>query len=139
MSDNELEKIRKKKAQMLIKLQSMPKEIINIRNVDDLKSLSKEFNDKIIVIDFWAVWCAPCKMIEPVIEELTQDLDGIVKILKVNVDCHPMSASDYRITGVPTFVIFKDGKEISRRIGAQSKQQLLEMVKDAGIESVQKV
>ncbi|MFX0081758.1 MAG: hypothetical protein ACFE94_08395 [Candidatus Hodarchaeota archaeon] len=55
MSDNELEKIRQKKAEMLIKLQKVPKEIISIRNEDDIKRISKEFDDKVVVIDFWAV------------------------------------------------------------------------------------
>jgi len=87
-----------------------------------------------VLIDFWASWCPPCKMIEPIIEELSQDLEGAVKITKINVDQNPTSASAHKIMGVPTFIIFKCGKEMGRRVGAQSKTQLMDMLKDVGIE-----
>ena len=86
-----------------------------------------------VLVDFWASWCPPCKMIEPAIQELAGNLNGIIKVTKINVDQNPISASKYHIAGVPTFIIFKNDKEASKRVGAQSKQQLLDMLKDAGI------
>jgi len=72
-------------------------------------------------------------MIEPVIKELSQLTKNKISVEKINVDQNPVSADSYKITDVPTFVIFNEGKEVSRRIGAQSKQQLLDMFKEAGI------
>ena len=83
-----------------------------------------------VLVDFWASWCPPCKMVEPTIKELAKDLTGEVKMAKINVDQNPKSASDYKIMGVPTFIIFKDGEEITRRVGAQSKEQLLDMLRE---------
>ncbi len=81
-----------------------------------------------VLVDFWASWCPPCKMVEPTIGELAQEISDKVKITKINVDQNPKSASDYNIMGVPTFILFKDGKEVTRRVGAQSKAQLLDML-----------
>ena len=86
-----------------------------------------------VLVDFWASWCPPCKMTEPTIQELAQNLDGVIKIAKINVDQNPISASEYQIMGVPTFIIFRNGNEIARRVGAQSKQQLLDMLEEVGI------
>jgi len=86
-----------------------------------------------VLVDFWASWCPPCKMIDPTIDELSKKLKGIVKVAKINVDQNPKCSSDYNIMGVPTFIIFKNAGEIARRTGAQSKQQLLDMIKEAGI------
>lgn len=83
-----------------------------------------------VLVDFWASWCPPCKMVEPIIEELSTELDGRIKVGKMNVDQNNMTAANYEIRGVPTFIIFNSGKEILRRTGAQSKQQLKEMLKE---------
>jgi len=72
-------------------------------------------------------------MTEPVIAELASQLKETVKIVKINVDQNPASMSEYNITGVPTFILFRNGREVSRRIGAQSKGQLLNLLKDAKI------
>ena len=86
-----------------------------------------------VLVDFWASWCPPCKMIDPVIDELSKKLKGVIKVTKINVDQNPGPASDYNIVGVPTFIVFKNEKELIRRVGAQSKQQLFSMIKEAGI------
>ena len=88
-----------------------------------------------VLLDFWASWCPPCKMVEPVLQELSQDLSGLVKIVKINVDQNPTSASKYNISGVPTFIVFFKGKEMDRCVGAQSKQQLLNMLDKAGVKT----
>lgn len=82
----------------------------------------------LVLVDFWASWCPPCKMVEPVIEDLAEEYNGRVKIGKLNVDQNPKKASKYAIQGVPTFIVFDSGKEIQRRTGAQSKVQLEEML-----------
>lgn len=89
-----------------------------------------------VLVDFWASWCPPCKMMEPTINDLAHVLNGTIRLVKINVDQNPINGLNYKITGVPTFIIFKDGKEVVRRIGAQSKQQLLDMLKQAGINNL---
>lgn len=85
-------------------------------------------NSKIpVLVDFWASWCPPCKMTEPMILELAREYDGKIKIVKLNVDQNPKISSEYQIMGVPTFILFNSGTEVQRRVGAQSKEQLNQM------------
>jgi thioredoxin 1 len=86
-----------------------------------------------VLVDFWGSWCPACKMMEPVIQELSQEYDGKIKIGKLNVDQNNHTATNYKINGVPTFIILNSGKIISRRTGAQSKLQLKQMLEEAGI------
>jgi len=81
-----------------------------------------------VLVDFWASWCPPCKMMEPLISKLAKEYDGKVKFTKVNVDQHRQLASNHHISGVPTIIIFKTGKEIQRLVGAQSKEQLKRII-----------
>lgn len=81
-----------------------------------------------VLVDFWASWCPPCKMVEPVVEELERELAGRVKVGKLNVDQNPGVAARYDIKGVPAFVLFVGGKEVARRVGAHSKAQLLQFL-----------
>jgi thioredoxin 1 len=77
-----------------------------------------------VVVDFWAEWCGPCRMIGPVLEELSGSLDGKVKIVKLNVDESPATAQKYGIMSIPTLMIFKNGEMASRQVGAAPKQKL---------------
>ena len=117
MSDNELEKIRQRKAEMFMKLQSIPKKIINIKNWDDLNKLSQEFNDKIIVIDFWAVWCSPCKVFAPIFEKIQQEYYQDFIFVKINVDENPMVAQRFGISSIPTTLFIKGGQFLRKLVG----------------------
>jgi len=81
-----------------------------------------------VLVDFWASWCPPCKMVEPVIAELAKEYEGRVKVGKLNVDQNPTTAQCYHIVGVPTFAVFQAGEIVQRKTGAQSKQQLLRLL-----------
>ncbi|MEJ2124729.1 MAG: thioredoxin [Alphaproteobacteria bacterium] len=77
-----------------------------------------------VVVDFWAEWCGPCRMIAPALEELSQELEGTVKIVKLNIDENPHIAAQYGVRGIPTLLLFKGGQVAAQRVGAQPKAQL---------------
>jgi thioredoxin 1 len=77
-----------------------------------------------VVVDFWAEWCGPCRMIAPALEEIAGKLDGRVKILKLNVDENPATAAKYAVMSIPTLMIFKNGEPASRQVGAAPRQKL---------------
>ena len=77
-----------------------------------------------MVVDFWAEWCGPCRMIAPALEEISKSLNGKVKIVKLNVDENPGTAAKYGIMSIPTLMLFKDGQLASRQVGAAPKQKL---------------
>jgi thioredoxin 1 len=84
-----------------------------------------------VVVDFWAEWCGPCRMIAPALEEIAGTLNGKVKIVKLNVDENPQTAAKYGIQSIPTLMIFKDGQLASRQIGAAPKQKLEQWITTA--------
>jgi thioredoxin 1 len=77
-----------------------------------------------VVVDFWAEWCGPCRMISPALEEISNSLNGKVKILKLNVDENPATAAKYGVMSIPTLMLFKGGQLASRQVGAAPKQKL---------------
>ena len=77
-----------------------------------------------VVVDYWAEWCGPCKMIAPALEEISKSLDGKVKFVKLNVDENPGTAAKFGIMSIPTLMLFKDGQLASRQVGAAPKQKL---------------
>lgn len=81
-----------------------------------------------VLVDFWASWCPPCKMIEPVIEKLEKEYSGRVKVGKLNVDRNPLVAGNYKIQGVPTFITFKDGKIVDKVVAAVPEKTLRDMM-----------
>jgi thioredoxin 1 len=84
--------------------------------------------DKLVVVDFWAEWCGPCKMIAPLLDEIARDLPDKVKIVKVNVDEEQQLAQQYGISNIPTLLFFKEGKEVERVIGSLAKKVLVEKI-----------
>lgn len=80
------------------------------------------------LLDFWAVWCGPCKIMNPIIEELEKELAGKVEVVKINVDEKPEEAQKYGVMSIPTYIVLKDGKEAGRKIGVTSKADLLKLL-----------
>ena len=81
-----------------------------------------------VLVDFWAEWCGPCKMIAPALEEIATNLQGKLKIAKINIDQNPATPKKYGIRGIPTLMLFKDGQVAATKIGAMPKQQLVDWV-----------
>ena len=81
-----------------------------------------------VLVDFWAAWCGPCRMVAPVLEELSRDLAGRVKVVKVDVDCNPGLAARYDARSIPTLVVLRDGQPVERQVGAASKAALRRLV-----------
>ena len=83
-------------------------------------------SDVPVVVDFWAEWCTPCKMIAPILTEIADEHGDKVRIAKVNVDENPSLAQDFSVMSIPTLIVFKDGEPVKRLVGAKGKGQLLE-------------
>jgi thioredoxin 1 len=86
-------------------------------------------SDKPVLIDFWAPWCMPCKIIAPTVEKLSEELKDKIRVAKSNVDEAPDIATDLSVMNIPTLVLFKDGKEVSRMIGVNSKEAIESKIK----------
>ncbi len=81
-----------------------------------------------VLVDFWAEWCGPCKMIAPALEEIAAEYKGRVTVAKVNIDENPMSPNAYGVRGIPTMILFKDGKPAATKVGAAPKSELKQWV-----------
>jgi thioredoxin 1 len=81
-----------------------------------------------VLVDFWAEWCGPCKMIGPYLDELAVDMNGKVTVAKLNIDENPQTPMKYGVRGIPTLILFKDGQVAATKIGALPKQQLADWI-----------
>lgn len=84
--------------------------------------------ENLVVVDFWAAWCGPCKMIEPILEEINSEIGDKVKIVKVNVDENPLPPTRYGVRGIPTLMMFKGGELVDTKVGVAPKSTLLEWI-----------
>ena len=102
-----------------------------------VKITDENFEDEVtnsnipVLVDFWAAWCGPCKMLAPVIEELAKEYTGKVKIAKMNVDENMETPNNFSVRSIPTLILFKDGNELDRMVGIVPKSTLEEMIKKA--------
>tara|TARA_B100001173_G_scaffold274301_1_gene253858 strand:+ start:96 stop:416 length:321 start_codon:yes stop_codon:yes gene_type:complete len=85
----------------------------------------------LILVDFWAEWCGPCKMIGPSLEEISEEMEGDVQITKINIDENPSTPQKYGVKGIPTLLLFKDGEVVAEKIGALPKAQLSDWIRES--------
>ncbi|MFP4002040.1 MAG: thioredoxin [Thermoplasmata archaeon] len=127
MTETKDEDVEKIKEEMVDKMMNekeskqFPEEPIEVTD-SEFKETIEEY--PLVLVDFWAAWCGPCKMMEPVMEELAEEYQGDVVIGKMNVDKNQTVPSQYQVSSIPTMVLFKDGEAVDRMIGARGKEQL---------------
>lgn len=125
MEDNEIEKILRKKYLDIIKKSGKEGVEENIVYTLDFTSFERFINEnENVVVDFFAEWCGPCKMMKPIFEQLAKEVSASIKFAKLNVDQSPEIAEKFFIMGVPTIIFFKSGKVIEKIVGAVSKDIL---------------
>ena len=118
--DEKLEMLRSKKAEALLKHQKMPENIIEVNSIEEFNKILKDYPDKIIIIDFWAVWCGPCMFFAPIFKKLHKEFKNDFIFLKVNVDENSSVAMKYQITGIPTTLFIKNGEVVNKIVGAMN-------------------
>ena len=86
-------------------------------------------SEKLVVVDFWATWCGPCRMLSPILDELAEEMADVIDVVKVNVDDADEIAAQYRIMSIPTLIFFKNGQPVDKTVGAMPKNALEERIK----------
>lgn len=103
--------------------------ILEITDADFDNKVLKAKKDEIVIVDFWAPWCAPCRMLTPALEEVAKKFSGKVTLLKLNVDHNPKKSAEFEISGIPSVKMFKNGKVIDQFVGYIPEQAITEWVK----------
>lgn len=85
-------------------------------------------SSEVVMVDFWAVWCGPCQMVAPIVDELAQEYQGKLKVMKLNTDDAPEVAGKYQIMSIPSILFFKDGQVVEKIVGARPKQQFKQVI-----------
>ena len=132
LEDEELRLInekRMKKLQQLINEKELLRNIREPLNLEDATFFQTINKFPIMLVDFWAPWCGPCRMMSPIIDQIGKDYLGKLVIGKINVDENPLIARQFSISSIPTLMLFKRGKEVNKIIGSVSKNKIDEMVK----------
>lgn len=93
-----------------------------------VENIDRELHDRIVLVDFWAEWCAPCRMMNPVLNELVDEISTNCRIGKVNIEEQQALAQRFNVMSIPTMIIFMDGKEVHRLVGVRSKDQILKAI-----------
>ncbi len=102
-----------------------------IKSIDDAHFNAEVIESKgLVLVDFWAEWCGPCKMIAPVLEQIASELGSKIKIVKVNVDNNPQSPSQYGVRSIPNLILFKNGAVVGNKVGVLTKSQLLAFINE---------
>ena len=101
----------------------------HVKDVSDNNFEADVLNsERPVLVDFWAPWCAPCRMLAPTVEAVAQNFEGAASVVKLNVDDNPQVSQRYGIKGIPTLILFKNGKEEERVVGATSKEAISRMI-----------
>lgn len=98
--------------------------VLHITDADFASVVST--SDKPVLVDFWATWCGPCRMIAPVLESIAAEYSQYLTVAKLDVDANPKTASQFNITGIPTLILFKDGQPVKQMVGVKNKAALLQ-------------
>ncbi|MFP6637363.1 MAG: thioredoxin [Nitrospinaceae bacterium] len=106
----------------------MSAKVITISDAEFDQTVLK--SDKPVMLDFWAEWCQPCKMLTPTVEELAGDFEGQILVGKLNVDDNPKTATTYGIRGIPTLLFLKDGKVVQQVVGVKSKAEIKKVIEE---------
>lgn len=103
---------------------------MSVKQISDA-TFNNEIEAGIVLVDFWAPWCGPCKIIAPILDELSAEIGDAAKIVKINVDDNPESASKYNVMSIPTLLVFKDGQLVDQLVGVQPKEKLKAVIEKA--------
>ncbi len=117
-----------------LKMKNLPKveDHANILTLTD-KNFQQKTKNKVVLVDFWAEWCAPCKMMVPVLNEVADELSGNSHVGKLNIEQYQSMAQEFNVRSIPTLILFKNGKEVKRFVGIKQKEFLLKEIKSITI------
>jgi thioredoxin 1 len=127
--DDEVQKINAKKFEEMLRQKSQPKSGHLAESGMPIELTDSNFHEvvkshPVVVVDFWAPWCGPCRVVSPVLEQLASEMAGQATFAKLNVDDNPMTSQKFGIQGIPTIMVFKDGEPVDGLVGAAPKQMI---------------